>query len=60
MDFSQANSAAETISFPFLSFHSIYDLFINETRKKYRKPNFAGYQSLCKETKRPTHSFLYQ
>lgn len=48
MDFSQADSAAETTSCPFLSFHYIYDLFINKTRKKYCKPNFASYQFLWK------------
>lgn len=33
MDFSQADSAAETTSCPFLSFHYIYDFFINKTGK---------------------------
>ena len=60
VDFSPADSAAETISFPFLSFHSIYDFFSNKTRKKRCKPNFSGCQALQKETECPTHSSPHQ
>lgn len=61
MDFSQADSAAETTFCPFLSFHYIYDLFINKTRKKILQAQFCKLPaSLKTKAKCPTHSFPHQ
>lgn len=58
MDFSQADSAAEATSCPFLSFYYMYDLFINKTRKKILQAKFCKLPvSLKTRAKCPTHLF---